>query len=639
MAQHNTCSHSHCHHAATNWWCVALSFTMLIAGLVMNYCHINWFQPQATRLAWFIVAYLPVGFPVISEAWENIRQKDIFNEFTLMTIASIGAFAIGEYPEAVAVMLFYIVGETLQHHAVDRATNNIAQLLDVRPEHATVMRNGKYTQVPPAEVAVGETIEIRAGERVPLDGTLIDEDALLDTSALTGESIPRHIAKGGEVLAGMLATGSTLHLHTTRPHSESALSRILKIVNEASSRKAPAELFIRRFARVYTPAVILLALLIIIVPAIVSAFTTAFHYTFSDWLYRGLVFLVISCPCALVISIPLGYFAGIGRASRYGILFKGGNYLYAITKGDCVIFDKTGTLTSGQFNVTNVQHCNGFDKTTLLTMLASAESHSTHPIAKAIVAYASHHGITIHPAQTDEKPGYGIKAIINQHKVLAGNIPFMQNNGIDTTDIKSDTAVTTVACAIDGKLAGAIMLADTPKEDSHKAIMKLKQIGLDNLHILSGDKQEVTTAIGNTLGITNAIGGLLPSEKAKYVETMTQADHNVIFVGDGMNDAPVLALSNVGIAMGGLGSDAAIESADVVIQTDSPSRVATAIQIGRSTSNIVKQNIIGAVGIKIIILLAGAMGCVSLWAAVFADVGVAMLAVLNSMRILGKNFN
>ena len=311
MAQHNTCSHSHCHHAATNWWCVALSFTMLIAGLVMNYCHINWFQPQATRLAWFIVAYLPVGFPVISEAWENIRQKDIFNEFTLMTIASIGAFAIGEYPEAVAVMLFYIVGETLQHHAVDRATNNIAQLLDVRPEHATVMRNGKYTQVPPAEVAVGETIEIRAGERVPLDGTLIDEDALLDTSALTGESIPRHIAKGGEVLAGMLATGSTLHLHTTRPHSESALSRILKIVNEASSRKAPAELFIRRFARVYTPAVILLALLIIIVPAIVSAFTTAFHYTFSDWLYRGLVFLVISCPCALVISIPLGYFAAL----------------------------------------------------------------------------------------------------------------------------------------------------------------------------------------------------------------------------------------------------------------------------------------------------------------------------------------
>ena len=640
MSQHNTCSHSHCHHGTTNWWLAALSFTMLIAGMAMNYSHADWFTAQATRIAWYIMAYLPVGLPVIAEAWENIKQKDIFNEFTLMTIASIGAFAIGEYPEAVAVMLFYTVGESLQHNAVARATNNIEQLIDIRPERAAVLRNGSYTYVPPADVAVGEEIEVRAGERVPLDGSLLDDHALLDTSALTGESVPHHAGKGSEILAGMLATGSTLHLRTMRPYGESALSRILKIVNEASSHKAPAELFIRRFARIYTPAVILLSLLIIAVPAIVAATTHSFHYVFSDWLYRGLVFLVISCPCALVISIPLGYFAGIGRASHYGILFKGGNYLYAITKADCIMFDKTGTLTTGQFKVTDVQTCHGYDRNQLLAMLSAAENQSNHPLARAIVSYASALGITATtPTESNEKPGYGIEAIIDGQRVLAGSIAFLQSCGINTSGVTTDAASTTVACAIDGTLAGAVMLADMPKEDSCEAISKLKQLGITDLHILSGDKQEVATAIASSLGIKNAVGGLLPTDKAEYVKRMTLSGHKIAFVGDGMNDAPVLALSNVGIAMGKLGSDAAIESADVVIQTDSPSRVATAIQIGRATSNIVKQNIVGAIGIKVAIMLAGAFGAVSLWAAVFADVGVAMLAVLNSMRILGKNFN
>lgn len=635
---HACCNGTHCCDVNWAWGRMALSFLMLVCGVTMNYTGIGWFANPVVNVAWFVVAFLPVGLTVIGEAYENIKQKDVFSEFFLMSVASIGAFVIGEYPEAVAVMLFYTLGETLQHRAVERATGDVSRLLDVRPERTGLLRNGKYVQVHPNEVVVGEIIEVRPGERVPLDGILLDNDAMLDTSALTGESVPRSAVQGDEVLAGMFAGGSTLHLRVNRPYDESALSRILHIVKDASSRKAPAELFIRRFARVYTPIVILLAILITIVPAAFKFFVPTFDYTFSDWLYRGLVFLVISCPCALVISVPLAYFAGIGKASRCGILFKGGNFLYAMAKTDCVIFDKTGTLTSGKFKVVDVQ-CNNIDKVGFLTMVASAECQSTHPIAKAIVAYAEECGIKIvAPSQLREVAGLGIEAIIDGKKVIAGNYAMMSENGISVSNPINGEGMTVVACAMDGIYIGAVMLADQLKKDSKKAVERLKQLDVTDLYMLSGDKQEVVNAIGRQLGLANAIGGLLPEEKVQYVEKIAQSGRQVAFVGDGMNDAPALVLSNVGVAMGGLGSDAAIESADVVIQTDNPLRVATAIQIGRATSRIVMQNIVGAIGVKVVVMLAGALGFASLWWAVFADVGVALLAVLNSLRILGKKF-
>ena len=616
-----------------------LSFLLLIAGWLLDHAgEIEWFVPSV-RMIWYAVAFLPVGLPVMCEAFEAARQRDWFNEFSLMSIAAIGAFCIGEYPEAVSVMLFYTVGELLQHKAVDRATRNIGQLLDVRPERTEVWRDGVWTTVSPREVKPGEQIEIKPGGRVPLDGTLQEKEAVFDTSALTGESMPRTLRKGDEVLAGMIAEGQVVHVNVCRPYEQSALARILALVKDASERKAPAELFIRKFARIYTPVVTLLAVCIVVLPALVNLIHPAFPYVFTDWLYRGLVFLVISCPCALVISIPLGYFGGIGAASRAGILFKGGNYLDAITRVNTIAFDKTGTLTTGRFEVADVQAQNG-SVSDLLACVAALEQKSMHPIAQAILRYVTEKQMLIPPVSAlRELAGHGLEAQVGERQVFVGNLRFMRERGIDIPKKLSEEIATVVVCAIDGKYAGHLLLSDRLKPDAAEAIDRLKQMGMKDIRLLSGDKPEIVTAFANQLGINKAYGNLLPEDKAEQIRRLTEEPgRSVAFVGDGMNDAPVLALSHVGIAMGGLGSDAAIESADVVLQNDQPSKVAIAIRIGRATRAIVRQNIVGALGIKILVLLAGALGYATLWAAVFADVGVALLAVLNAVRILYKRF-
>ncbi len=617
-----------------------LSFCLLVIGILMNYMQTEWFvQSASVGLIWYLVAFLPVGLPVMHKAWAAMQGKDYFSEFSLMVIASIGAFCIGEYPEAVAVMLFYTIGETFQHLAVDRASHNIEQLLDVRPEQASVWRNDAYVTVSPKEVGIGEQIEIKPGERVPLDGTLVEKEAMFDTSALTGESLPRLLVKDENVLAGMIALGQSVHLVVSRPYEQSALARILSLVKDAATRKAPTELFIRRFARVYTPIVMVLALFIVFVPALIGLWWSSFDYVFSDWLYRGLVFLVISCPCALVISVPLGYFAGIGVASRMGILFKGGNYLDAIAYVNNIAFDKTGTLTTGRFEVMNII-CDRMTEETLLRLMASVEQKSTHPIAKAIVDYAGRRSITLAKiTDMHEVSGHGVEAEVESQHVVVGNVSLLKEQGIDVPEHLIGQLATTIVCAVDGQYVGALFLTDVLKPDAVSAINHLKMLGVDNIYLLSGDRQTIVDKYARDLGIQQAYGELLPEDKATYVERIAQTSgQTVAFVGDGMNDAPVLALSQVGIAMGGLGSDAAIESADVVIQTDQPSKVAIAIRIGRSTHRIVRQNIIGAISIKVIILLAGSLGYASLWSAVFADVGVALLAVCNSVRILGQRY-
>ena len=613
-----------------------LSFILLVAGLISGHMGQSWFSP-AVKLVWYLAAFLPVGLPVMREALHKTLQKDFFTEFSLMSIASIGAFSIGEYPEAVAVMLFYTVGEMLQDRAVERASQNISRLLDVRPERTDVFREGKYINVSPKEVQTGERIEVKPGGRIPLDGILQETEASFDTSALTGESMPRTLRQGDEVLAGMIVQGQAVRIEVNRPYEQSALARILALVKDAAERKAPTELFIRRFARIYTPAVIALAVLIVGVPALVGLSMPSFQYVFHDWLYRGLVFLVISCPCALVISVPLGYFGGIGAASRAGILFKGGNYLDTITRINTVAFDKTGTLTTGRFDVTDVK-AQGIAAPELLALLLSVEQKSTHPIAQAIVRYAKKQNISAaNISEMHELAGHGVEAAIGGREVLVGNIRLMTERGISIPEELSDKVATVVICAIDKKYAGHLLLSDTLKDDAVEAIAKLKKLGVTDICLLSGDKKEIVESFAKRLGIDRAYGNLLPEDKAAHIrEMIEEPGKSVAFVGDGMNDAPVLALSHVGIAMGGLGSDAAIESADVVIQNDQPSKVATAIMIGRKTRTIVHQNIIGALGVKGIVLLAGALGYVTLWGAVFADVGVALLAVFNSVRILNR---
>ena len=633
-----TCGCEHCHsHGSSGLWMPTVSFVLLVIGLIGKYSGISWFAESWIEAIWFLVAFLPVGLPVMREAWEAALRKDFFSEFSLMAIASIGAFCIGEYPEAVAVMLFYTVGERLQLLAVNKASKNISDLLDVRPERTDVWRTGTYMNVSPKDVKVGERIEVKPGGRVPLDGVLLEAEAQFDTSALTGESMPRSIREGEEVLAGMIVQGQAVRIQVNRPYEQSALARILALVKDASERKAPAELFIRRFARIYTPIVILLSFLIVSVPALVGMVTPSFQYVFSDWLYRGLVFLVISCPCALVISVPLGYFGGIGAASRAGILFKGGNYLDAITRVNTVAFDKTGTLTTGRFEVTTVESTE-IPVSDLLSILLSVERKSTHPVAQAVVRYAEKQdSVPMEITDMRELAGHGVEAIVNGRQVLVGNIRLLAERDIPVPKELSDSVSTVVVCAIDGKYAGHLLLSDTLKKDAVDAIRRLKDLDVKDICLLSGDKQEIVNQFAERLGVDKAYGNLLPEDKAAYIERLTaEPDKSVAFVGDGMNDAPVLALSDVGIAMGGLGSDAAIESADVVIQTDQPSKVAEAISIGRATRNIVRQNIVGSIGVKVIVLVAGAFGFATLWEAVFADVGVSLLAVLNSIRILKR---
>lgn len=617
------------------YWKVGLSFILLISGIIMNALELPFFREGYFSLIWYVVAYLPVGLPVMKEAWESMKDKDYFSEFTLMFVATLGAFYIGEYPEGVAVMLFYSVGELFQEKAVDKAKRNIGALLDVRPEEAAVVRDGRVIIENPQNVKVGETIEIKTGGRVPLDGMMLNEVAAFNTAALTGESVPRSIRMGEEVLAGMIVTDKVIRIKVIRPFDKSALARILELVQNASERKAPAELFIRKFARVYTPIVIGLAVLIVLLPFIYSLITPQFLFTFNDWLYRALVFLVISCPCALVVSIPLGYFGGIGAASRLGILFKGGNYLDAVTKINTVVFDKTGTLTKGTFEVQSCNCESGVSEEELIRMIASVESSSTHPIAKAVVNYAGRRDIEL-SSVTDSKEyaGLGLEAAVNGIQVLAGNGRLLSKFQIEYPPELLSITDTIVVCAIGNKYAGYLLLSDSLKEDAKIAIQNLKALGIQNIQILSGDKQSIVSNFAEKLGISEAYGDLLPDGKVKHLEELRQhTESQVAFVGDGMNDAPVLALSNVGIAMGGLGSDAAIETADVVIQTDQPSKVAEAIKVGKLTRRIVWQNISLAFGVKLLVLILGAGGLATLWEAVFADVGVALIAIMNAVRI------
>ena len=617
------------------YWKVGLSFILLISGIIMNALELPFFREGYFSLIWYVVAYLPVGLPVMKEAWESMKDKDYFSEFTLMFVATLGAFYIGEYPEGVAVMLFYSVGELFQEKAVDKAKRNIGALLDVRPEEAAVVRDERVVIENPQSVKVGETIEIKTGGRVPLDGMMLNEVAAFNTAALTGESVPRSIRMGEEVLAGMIVTDKVIRIKVIRPFDKSALARILELVQNASERKAPAELFIRKFARVYTPIVIGLAVLIVLLPFIYSLITPQFFFTFNDWLYRALVFLVISCPCALVVSIPLGYFGGIGAASRLGILFKGGNYLDAVTKINTVVFDKTGTLTKGTFEVQSCNCESGVSEEELIRMIASVESSSTHPIAKAVVNYAGRRDIEL-SSVTDSKEyaGLGLEAAVNGIQVLAGNGRLLSKFQIEYPPELLSVTDTIVVCAIGNKYAGYLLLSDSLKEDAKIAIQNLKALGIQNIQILSGDKQSIVSNFAEKLGVSEAYGDLLPDGKVKHLEELRQHTENqVAFVGDGMNDAPVLALSNVGIAMGGLGSDAAIETADVVIQTDQPSKVAEAIKVGKLTRRIVWQNISLAFGVKLLVLILGAGGLATLLEAVFADVGVALIAIMNAVRI------
>lgn len=602
------------------WWNVILSGGMLVIGLLFPYLGLDFVEKPQFLLAWYLLAFAFVGLPVMKEAWETALKGDIFSEFMLMTIACIGAFAIGEYPEGVAVMLLYCIGEALQDRAVDRARDNIQELIAFRPTVAKVVVQGKIIEKSPDEVQVGDILEVKAGDRVPLDGKLVSASAAFNTAALTGESLPRTFETGGEVLAGMIAVDAVSHLEVVRPASESAVSRILNMVESAAERKAPTELFIRRFARIYTPIVIGLALLTVVCPYLYSIFDSQYSYVFTDWFRRALVFLVISCPCALVISVPLSYFAGIGLASKHGILFKGSNYLDAITEVDVVAFDKTGTLTTGEFAVQSVV---GLNQEALQTV-AAMEKSSNHPIAQAILKYCP----TEENISSQDIAGYGLK----NDEWLVGNLKLLDREQVSYADALRSIPETVVAVARKGKYVGHIILADTIKEDAKKAISDLPV----RAEMLSGDRQELVTKVAADLGISHAYGDLLPDGKVLHLQNVKKAGERVAFVGDGINDAPVLALSDVGIAMGGLGSDMAIETADVIIQTDQPSKVACAMRIGRYTRRIVHQNIALALGVKAVVMLLGLLGFANLWMAVFADSGVALLAVLNAARIFFK---
>lgn len=610
------------------------SFLMLMAGVLLEYAQTSWFALPYVSLVWFLAAVAPVGLPVMAEAWEHLMKKEYFSEFMLMTIATIGAFCIGEYPEGVAVMLFYAVGEQLQDSAVDKARDNIRALLDMRPRTASVFRKGQYSIVSPEAVETGETIEVKVGEKVPLDGVLQNEVGVFNTAALTGESLPRSVRQSGEVLAGMIPVNETIRLSVTKLYSQSTLARMLEMVEEAAECKAPTELFMRKVARYYTPAVIGIAFLIPVLPFLYSLVQPSFIYLFASWLYRSLVFLVISCPCALVVSIPLGYFGGIGAASHKGILFKGGNYLDAITKADTFVFDKTGTLTTGNFRVCRIETAGIYSEAEVLKYIASAESKSNHPMAKAVVEYAKQQQAALYPVgAVTEIAGYGLEAYIGGKQILAGNYRLMDKYGIAYPEGLHEMPESLILCACNGIYAGVVVMEDELKDDAVEAIRGLKQQGIRHFEILSGDKTALVQNIAHRLDIRHAYGDLLPADKVARLQKLKDEKHCVAFVGDGINDAPVLALSDVGIAMGGLGSDIAIETADVIIQDDSLSKLVTAVRIGKYTRRIIWQNIILAFLVKFAILALGTVGVATLWKAVFADSGVALLAIFNAMRI------
>ena len=597
--------------------------TLFVVGLIFKFQ--NWLE-----LTIFLISYIIVGRKVVLSAIKGIVRGQVFSEHFLMSVATIGAFFVGEYPEGVAVMLFYLIGELFEDMAVDNSRKSISELMDIRPDYANLQVGEELKKVSPEEVNIGNKIVVKPGEKIPLDGKVIEGTSMVDTAALTGESVPRELKPGSDALSGFVNKNGVLTIEVTKGFGESTVSKILDLVQNASNKKAPTEKFITKFARYYTPVVVFGALALAIIPPLVIP-----GASFSDWIYRGLVFLVVSCPCALVLSIPLGFLGGIGGASKKGILVKGGNYLEALNNVEAVVFDKTGTLTKGVFKVTKAISENGYTEDELIKYAAYAESYSNHPIALSIIA-AYHAEIDKDKIENyQEIAGHGIKVNVNGKEVLVGNTKLMISENIQYTDV--DTLGTVVHVAIDKKYAGSIIISDEVKEDSAKTIKELKALGVRKTVMLTGDLKKVADNIGKELGLDKVYSELLPADKVEKVESLeAQKSHKgkIVFVGDGINDAPVLARADIGIAMGGLGSDAAIEAADVVIMTDEPHKVASAIKIAKRTRNIVSQNIVFALGVKAIFLVLGALGLASMWAAVFADMGVALIAVVNAMRAL-----
>ena len=584
--------------------------------------------------ALYLVPYLIVGHDVLLKAWRNARRGEAFDESLLMSIATLGAFAMVAFPdsdphmaEGAAVMLFYQVGELFQSYAVGKSRKSIAAMMDIAPDYANIERNGELVQTSPEEVAVGDIIVVKPGERVPIDGVVVDGSSQLDTAALTGESMPRHVEAGAEVVSGCINMTGVLRVRTLKPFGASTVSRILELVENASEKKARTENFITRFARVYTPAVTFAALAIAVIPPLLGM------GAWSDWILRGLTFLVVSCPCALVISVPLSFFGGIGGASRLGILVKGSNYLEALSHVDTVVFDKTGTLTDGTFDVTAVHACDGFDADAVLETAAYAEAFSDHPIAASVKRAFAMPIDRNRIGEAAEESGHGVSATIDGRAVLVGNDRLMAAHGIACD--ACDLAGTVLNVAADGRLIGRIVIADTVKDDAAQAIRDLRAAGVERCVMLTGDRADVAQAVANQVGVDEVHAQLLPADKVEEVERiMDTARENLAFVGDGINDAPVLTRADVGIAMGAMGSDAAIEAADIVLMDDRPSNIARAIRIARKTMAIVWQNIVFAIGVKVLILVLAALGIANMWLAVFGDVGVAVIAILNAMRAM-----
>jgi Zn2+/Cd2+-exporting ATPase len=606
-------------------WDLLAATAILLAVLVLKY-GFTIELPSILSIITNAIAYVLAGREVLQLAFRKSLRGDFFNEFVLMSVATIGAFIIGEYEEGVAVMVFYQIGEWFQDAAVDNAKRSIKALLDIRPDEVTVLRNEKVEVVNPASVKIGETIQVKPGEKVALDGNLLSDKASFNTAALTGESTPDSKYKGDKVFAGMINLNTVAQIQVNAAFKDSKLSQILEMVQNATARKSETQLFISRFAKVYTPIVFFLALAVCVVPYFVVS-----NYDFYTWFYRSLVFLVISCPCALVVSIPLGYFGGIGLASRNGILFKGGNYLDVMTQIDTVVMDKTGTLTKGVFKVQQIVPEKS-SKEELLRITAALERHSTHPIAKAITMHVGNSYEKIETTSIEEISGHGLRGTIGTHEVLAGNAKLLTKYGIQFPNSVNAITDTVVLIAIDNLYAGHITIADEVKEDAKQAIEQLHKMNIKTV-MLSGDKQAVVDKVANELLIEEAYGSLLPEDKVARVQQLKDQGAKLAFVGDGVNDAPVVALADAGIAMGGLGSDATIETADIIIQNDQPSKIPAAIRCGKITRNIVWQNIILAMAVKLIVLALGAGGVATLWEAVIADVGVALLAIVNAVRI------
>lgn len=604
-------------------WRIIIGAAVLATAVLLSLNN-EWLQ-----IALFIISYIIVGGDVVKRAVKNIFKGQVFDESFLMSIATIGAFFIGEYPEGVAVMLFYQVGELFQSYAVGKSRKSIASLMDIRPDYANVKKGDELVKVDPDEVQIGDIIVIKAGEKIPLDGKVIEGSSMIDTSALTGESVPREVEVGSDILSGCININGVITVEVTKEFGESTVSKILDLVENASSKKSNSEQFITKFARYYTPVVVIIAVFLAIIPPLVID-----GATFSDWIYRALAFLVVSCPCALVISIPLSFFGGIGGASKKGVLVKGSNYLEALAETEIVVFDKTGTLTKGVFNVQEI-HPEGVSKEELLELTAHAESYSNHPISLSLKRAYSKEIDNGRISDVEEISGHGVIATVDGKKVMAGNIKLMKM--MDIPYFKGELIGTIVHVAVNNKYIGYIVIADEVKEDSAQAIKELKAANIKQTVMLTGDNKSIGSKVAKELGLDKVYAELLPADKVEKLEELFSQKSKkgkLAFVGDGINDAPVLARADIGIAMGGLGSDAAIEAADVVIMTDEPSKIATAMKISKKTLKIAHQNIVFAIGIKIIVLILSAFGITTMWAAIFADVGVTIIAVLNAFRAL-----